>query len=312
MSPADPTPLDALTDGERATLSLLLVQGRSYHEISELLKIDSVRVRERAHAALETLAPAELQRPAAADRACIADYLVGEQSVSERVRTRAHLAGSGSDRAWATAIALALAPLAKDALPVIPDPDAAPPAEVEPRPPTISSAPERPSAPAGNRPARLSIVGLGLVVVVAVVLIIAVSGGHKSPPARATGTSGGDALPVIRTVKRLVLTPAGAGANASATAAIVRQPGGLVLLLQGRGLRPSQNDTYAVWLFNTTRDSRLLGFISPDISAGGTFSSGTPLPGNMGRFRKLIVTLETTSRPVTPGAPVLATRLKPS
>ena len=51
------TPLDALAPDQRAVLELLLRQGRSYGDLSEMLGIPEETVRERAHAALEHLAP---------------------------------------------------------------------------------------------------------------------------------------------------------------------------------------------------------------------------------------------------------------
>ena len=48
------------------------------------------------------------------------DYMLGEQTVSERVETRAELARSESARSWATELAAALAPLAKTPLPTVP------------------------------------------------------------------------------------------------------------------------------------------------------------------------------------------------
>ncbi len=295
MSAADPTPLDALTDESRAILSLLLVQDRSYHEISELLRIDSTRVRERTHAAIEALAPNDPHRPGAAVRARIADYLVGEQSVSDRARTRALLAGSQSDRAWAAEIALALAPLARDALPAIPDP-IEPIEAIEPAAPTDR----------GERLPRALIACLGLfgAAAVAVILVLAgLGGGNRRTPTVANEAG--------QTITRLTLTPAGTDRNAFGAAAIVRPDrGGLLLELRGRGLPANQNDSYAVWLFNTPGDSRLLGFISPGVSAAGTFSSRTALPADAVRFRELVVTRETTSRPPAPGQAVLTARLR--
>ena len=56
------SPLQALAPDQRAVLELLLRQGRSYAELSELLGIPEPGVRSRAHAALAALAP-ERQAP---------------------------------------------------------------------------------------------------------------------------------------------------------------------------------------------------------------------------------------------------------
>ena len=63
--------------------------------------------------------------------------------------------------------------------------------------------------------------------------------------------------------------------------------------------------SYAVWLFNTEVDSRLLGFVSPPVGADGTFSSGTALPDDAVRFHEVLVTRETTASPKQPGEVVL-------
>ena len=149
--------------------------------------------------------------------------------------------------------------------------------------------------------------GLALVAVAAIaaILIVGLSSGsnHRTPP---SATYAG------RTNRRLTLSPTGTIRTASGEAAIVRPAQGeLLLLLQGRGLPRNQTDSYAVWLFNRPGDSLLLGFISPDTGAAGTFSSGTRLPGDASRFRQLIVTVETTSRPTAPGRAVLSTQLPP-
>lgn len=353
---ADLTPLDSLAPEHRAILSLLLVQARSYYEIAELLKIDSARVRQRAHAAVDALAPAAGLSPDAAGRARIADYLVGEQSVSERARTRAELSGSEAERAWAAAVAAALSPLAKVPLPAIPDPDPTPPPEPNPPPeaPTPSRPPEaltpsrprealtpvpppealapilppaivvsRPSAApdqgsaARRRPRRRLISFLGLLAAAAlVVILIAVLAGGGGSPRRTVDTTTGKAspgttaTPVARTIKRLVLSPTGADLKAFGTATIARQPGGgLTLLVQAHGLLANHRNTYAVWLSNGPGDARLLGFVSPSVGPAGTFSSESSLPVGAVRFRELIVTLETNSRPAAPGRAMLQTAL---
>jgi hypothetical protein len=104
-----------------------------------------------------------------------------------------------------------------------------------------------------------------------------------------------------------VLAPAGSDRNALGAGDLIRQKsGGLLLLLQAHGLAAnSHGDSYAVWLFNAPGDARLLGFVSPGVGAAGTFSSGVTLPDDAFRFHTLIVTLEQSSQPTTPGRAVL-------
>lgn len=118
--------LDALPADQRAAVQLLLRQGQSYDQLADLLGIDPAGVRARAHAALDALGPAPGGGLDAAARAEVADYLLGQQSVSEREETRGLLAESGDAREWAAGVADALRPLAGDALPDVPGAGGAP------------------------------------------------------------------------------------------------------------------------------------------------------------------------------------------
>jgi hypothetical protein len=276
--------LKDLRPEERAVLSLVLSQGRSYEEVARLSQADPGAIRARVHAAAEQLVPPEeLAQPEAGPRGLIIDYLLGAQTHAERVRTCYLLAGSPVDREWAARLARSLAPLSKVPLPVIP-----------------GARLPRPSAPPGRQrraPVKRSTFTTGgvvllLAIVIAVVVVLASAGG-----------SGRGRTAVGRTVHRLVLTaPAG---RASAAGDVLVRGGAMLLLLQGRGLAPNHGNSYAVWLFNAPGDDRLLGLISPPVGRGGTFSSGTTLPDDAVRFHSVVITLERNSSPASPGTVVL-------
>ena len=110
--------LDALAPDQRAVVQLVLQQDRSYEDLAGLLGITPAAVRERAHRGLERLAPGAAL--AASERETIGDYLLGQQSVSERESTRALLSGSQPARSWAHAVSTELASVARSPLPEIP------------------------------------------------------------------------------------------------------------------------------------------------------------------------------------------------
>jgi hypothetical protein len=110
--------LDALAPDQRAVVQLVLQQDRSYEDLAALLGITPQAVRERAHRGLDRLAPTEGVDDA--DRAEIADYLLGQQSVSGREATRGLLTRTESSRAWALAVAEELAGVARSPLPEVP------------------------------------------------------------------------------------------------------------------------------------------------------------------------------------------------
>src|ERR1700729_2428024 len=93
---------ERLAGDQRAVLQLVLGQGRSYGEIAGMLSIAPDEVRERALAALDALGPPTTI--ADADRARIADYLLGQLPASEQPPVRDALADTPPQRAWANAV----------------------------------------------------------------------------------------------------------------------------------------------------------------------------------------------------------------
>ncbi len=66
--------LDDLPPDQRATLSLLLGQRKSYAEVGELLGIPDRAVHDRAHAALAVLDPVEARALTAERREDVGEY----------------------------------------------------------------------------------------------------------------------------------------------------------------------------------------------------------------------------------------------
>src|SRR4051794_27972431 len=112
--------LDDLPADKRAVLQLLLKQGKSYDDLAGLLRIEPDAVRARARDALDRLGPANGADIDAAEQDEIADYLLGQQTASERASTRDLLETSAAGRAWARIVSGELRPLGGDALPEIP------------------------------------------------------------------------------------------------------------------------------------------------------------------------------------------------
>jgi hypothetical protein len=147
--------LDELPPDQRAALSLLLRQHKSYAQVAAMLAISEPAVHDRAHAALVMLAPARALTPE--QRTDIGDYMLHQQPIAERLRTRALLAASEPARAWAHELAAELAPIADAGLPDIPAaaPDAGQPlpaagAGAAPRPPALQRVGELRSTPAAT------------------------------------------------------------------------------------------------------------------------------------------------------------------
>lgn len=328
--------LDSLPADHRAVLQLVLQRGRSYDDIAELLSIDRAAVRERASSALDALGPQTGVTPER--RALITDYLLGQlpSRVSEDTRNR--LAESPGDRAWARVVASELAPLASGTLPEIPTEttrtETTRTGTARPEGPLG----ERPSSRTGG--ALLLIGGALLAVIVVVVLIVVLSSGDSSsssstttitaasvPPATAptpaattgatptaptgttatgttnTTTTGTATAKPIAQVN--LVSPTGAKTPAG-VAIIVKQGANTGLVVRASGVPANtRQDAYAVWLYNSASDTKILGFVNPGVGTTQVLQTAGPLPAGASHFKQLLVSVETVPKPKAPGRIIL-------
>lgn len=140
--------LEALAPDQRAVVQLVLQQERSYDDLAGLLGISTEAVRERARAGLERVggSTGDLTGEEIGE---IADYLLGQQSVSRREGTRSLLSSSADARRWANRVSGALSDVARSPLPGVPEPDED---EDEAFSPTAAPGPEPTTAPALTLP----------------------------------------------------------------------------------------------------------------------------------------------------------------
>ena len=71
-----------------------------------------------------------------------------------------------------------------------------------------------------------------------------------------------------------------------------------------------KHDAYAVWLYKSSNDHHILGFVNPSVGANGVLQAESALPANASHFRQLLVTRETQQNPKAPGPIVLQGALK--
>jgi hypothetical protein len=323
--------LESLPTDQRAVLELVLRRGRSYDEIARLLSIDRAAVRERALAAFDALGPETDVPPER--RALITDYLLGQLPTRVSEDTRDRLAQSASERAWARVLASELAPVASGSLPEIPAGAAAAPAasrepESAPREPaaegaTPAAVAEAPRRRRAERPARRTsrrggavVLGVVAAVVIAVVVVLLATGGsskkHTTTQARTgnrTGTTGTGTTPTpLGQVNLVSPTP---GSKTTGVAIVLRQGSTTAIAIRAANVPAnSKHDAYAVWLYNSPSDSVRLGFVNPPVTSNGVLQTLGPLPSNASHFGQVLVTLETTGSPRSPGKIVLQGTLK--
>ncbi|MEA2140726.1 MAG: hypothetical protein QOC91_825 [Solirubrobacteraceae bacterium] len=315
--------LDDLPPDQRATLSLLLRRGKSYAEVAGMLDIDERAVHDRAHAALAVLAARQARELTASQREQVGDYLLGQRSgVAERLATRTYLDGSPQARAWATALAAELEPLAGAPLPEIPN-------GAVPTTPASSTAPSAsatsPSAPSGpprgtplgsSSPARIrGALLLAAIVAAIVVAIVLLTGGGGSSSNSANSGAGGETTSSSATStqksqakedKRITLTPPDASSKAVGVAEVLSEGSQYAFYLAAQHLAPSKGNGffYAVWLYNSPSSYEALSR-APDVGASGNVQGGALLPKDAAKYHTMLLTRETASKPTRPGPVVL-------
>jgi hypothetical protein len=335
--------IDSLPADQRAVLELVLRRGRSYDEIAQLLSIDRAGVRQRALAAFDALGPKT--RVAPNRRALITDYLLQALPSGVADEVRDHLLGSASERAWARAVASELQGLTDHPLPEIPSNGRAPRAERPRRPtrrgkatPVAEAAAQRPPAAEVPVAAALSngsprevlrrssrlggAVLLALAAAVAIVLVLVfgvfTGGSTHRHPARAAHTGTPSSSPSTTTngtkvLAQINLKPPNGGGSPLGVAEVLRINGQTGVVIVANGLAPNRKrppNHYAVWLYSAPTASELVGVVKGLVGSNGRLETGGGLPSNAARYREVLVTLETTPNPKTPGKIVLTGQLK--
>jgi hypothetical protein len=268
---------DQLSDEQRAIVELVLKQGKSYGELSDMLGLPENRVRELARDALVDLAPITARGVEQDWRGQLADYVLGQQAGPEATATRGHLRRSEAARSWTRSLLDALEQLYPDGdLPVVPDGErgsrrgaaAAPAAPGAPRE-ARALTPE--SATAVRRRRLITAAGVGILILVALLVwpIGLLTGGDddEEPSQASTGAqqTTGEEAPI----------PTGMQGQAI----IARQQGQTQVLVTASGLEPStENTAYQVYLANSEQDRRSLGATVTDEQ--GNLRAGAPLPAN--------------------------------
>jgi hypothetical protein len=174
---------------------------------------------------------------------------------------------------------------------------------------------------AGRRSSRrggaILLAGGGVVVVAAIVAVILTGGSsskHSSTAASNPATTSAAASTQTNTaasatprpVAQVNLTSPAAGSKTRGAAVIVKQGSNAAIEIIAEAVPANTtHDAYAVWLYNSGSDNRLLGFVNPGIKKDGVLRTLGALPANASHFKQLLVTRETQAKPRAPGSVVL-------
>jgi hypothetical protein len=264
---------DQLTDEQRAIVELVLRQGKSYDELSDMLGMPEARVRELARDALVDLAPVSARGVEEDWRGQLADYVLGQQAGPEATATRGHLRRSEAARSWTRSLLDSLEQLYPNGdMPAIPEGERGARRAATPR--------EGGTAEFGRR-RILAAAGAALVLVLVVVLLWPVGvltgddGDNGGGSADADSPQAEDGAPI--------------DTETQGTAVIGRQQGKTQMLVTVAGLEPTtQKTAYQVWLYNSKEDRRSLGAAATDQQ--GNLQAGAQLPANYRRYRFIDLT----------------------
>ena len=330
--------LDSLPGDQRAVLQLVLSRGRSYEKIGGLLSINPSAVRERAQLALDALGPDTHITPEAQAR--VADYLLDLLAGSPDARAWARVVSSelaplAGERPMPEIPADA-SPARDHAEPIAglgPAQPESEPAESERRRGRRRrkrTQAEEEAAPADAR--RSSRLGGALVILLAVVAVGAVlffvlRGGHSNNHAAAststvsssaaasattptTASSTTSSSTSAKVVSQINLTPPSSDkkSKAAGIAEVLNEGSTDGVAIVAQNVPPNSTkppDAYAVWLYNSPKDAKILGFVNPGVGKTGRLSTAGALPTNASRYKQLIVTVETTASPKAPGTIIL-------
>ena len=313
--------MDSLPPDQRAALSLLLSQRKSYAEVAALLQIPAGAVHDRAQAALAVLAPSEARGLSADEREEVGDYLLGQSSIADRLRTRTYLSDSEAARNWALAVAGQLSALSPDALPEIPthahvghNNSTPAPAAAEAAAPAAAAegAGPPPGAPISRSPAGtpsssrlgglLVLAAVVVAVVVAVILLTGGSSNHKHTTSTSHTTASNTHGP---SVHQLTLRSPSPNSRSLGVVELLSEAGKRAFYIEAQNLPPSKHFFYAIWLYNSPTSAEPLSK-APPVGKTHRLAGGALLPSNAGKYSHILLTRETNDHPKTPGKVVLS------
>ncbi len=191
-------------------------------------------------------------------------------------------------------------------------------------PPADTEGGGRAGAPAGApRSSRLGgavLLGVGVLVVVGLVLFLVLgSGGSNKHPVASTPVTATSPVPgassttsagstAVKRVAQINLNPPSPGSKAVGVAAVLDEGSAQGIEIVAQHMPPNAThppNAYAVWLYNSSADAHLLGFVVPGVGPKGQLQTAGLLPSNASRYKQLVITIETSAKPKAPGPIVL-------
>jgi hypothetical protein len=129
------------------------------------------------------------------------------------------------------------------------------------------------------------------------------SGTHPSGTSSTASTS--TTSPQVQVVSQSNLNPPGGKGSAKGVGVVVKANKAYGIIIEAQRLPPNNHNAYAAWLSNSATDNLRLGFVGQPVGKTGKLEVASPLPANAGHYKQLLLTLETQTKPKSPGTVVL-------
>jgi Sigma-70, region 4 len=197
----------------------------------------------------------------------------------------------------------------------------------QPKPPSDSS-----SGPRSSRLGGLIVIGVVVAIVVVALIVLLGSGSSKKKPntlastpttagatpaasattpaasASSSATTTTTASTAAKVVAQINLTPPATGSKAAGIAEVLHEGTTNGIAIVAQNVPPNTThppNAYAVWLYNSPTDAKILGFVNPGVPTSGKLSTAGGLPTNASHYKELIVTVESSANPKAPGTVIL-------
>ena len=132
----------------------------------------------------------------------------------------------------------------------------------------------------------------------------------SSTPSTSTSTTAANGAKLVAQINLTAPTSA-AATKPVGVALVLKQGKNTGIAIRAQNLPANgKHDAYAVWLYKSSKDSHILGFVNPAVGSNGVLQAEAALPANAGHFSQLLVTKETQQSPKSPGTIILQGVLK--
>lgn len=277
--------LEDLPPDLRATLSLLVDRGKSYAQVAELLGIPEQAVRDRAHAALDALAGAPGESPAA--YAAPATSSPPRDSARGGASTARRAASSVSDAAAGLPVsrrggALLLAGLVVVVIVVVVLLTSGGGGGGG----SSSGANSSSSASTGtNASTSTSTTGH--------------TTSSSTKGAKSSSTTGSKA----KVTNQITLTPPESSSKSIGVAEVLMEGTQHAIYVAAEHLPPTHGFFYVLWLYNSPSSAQAIG--KATVNSTGRLQAGALLPAKAAEYHQVLLTRETAEPPTQPGHMVL-------